>query len=379
MQHSFRAKRLLASTALALAGAAWAQDSLTVRIGQVGPTSGPAAHLGLDNVNGARLAIDDLNARDVRIGGRKARFELIAEDDAADPKQGTQAAQKLCDQKINGVVGHLTSGSTIPASKVYNDCGIPHISPVATNPRLTEQGFKTSFRLLASDNAMGVALAHFAAAGLKLRKVAVVDDRTAYGQGVAAVFKKTAQKLGLQVVDEQFTHDKSVDFSSILTAIKAKGAEAIFYGGLDAQAGPMLRQMQMLGMGQVRLFGGDGICTTRLAELAGSPDNLAQVTCGEGGASVDKMHGGAAWKQRYDARFAGQFQGSSPYAYDAVMVLVEAMKKAGSPDPKVYGPALFNTDYQGVTARIAFDATGELASPALTLFQYRGGKKAPLN
>jgi branched-chain amino acid transport system substrate-binding protein len=370
----------IALSALTLVAAhVHAQDTLTVRIGQVGPTSGPAAHLGLDNVNGARLAIDDLNKADVRIGGKKARFELVAEDDGADPKQGTQVAQKLCDMKINGVVGHLTSGSSIPASRVYNDCGLPNISPVATNPRLTEQGFKTTFRLLASDNAMGVALAHFAAEGLKLKKVAVIDDRTAYGQGVAGVFKKTALKLGLQIVDEQFTHDKAVDFSPILTAIKSKGAEAVFYGGLDAQAGPMLRQMQMLGMNKVHLFGGDGICTTRLAELAGSPDNLLGVTCGEGGQSVEKMNGGTAWKQRYDARFPGQFQGSSPYAYDAVMVLVDAMKKTGSADAKVYGPALFNTDHPGMTARIAFDSTGDLAKPALTLYQYKAGKKTQLN
>ncbi len=358
---------------------AFAQTPLTVRIGQVGPTSGPAAHLGADNVNGTRLAIDDLNAANVLIGGRKARFELIAEDDAADPKQGTQAAQKLCDQQVNGVVGHLTSGSTMPASKVYNQCGIPHVSPVATNPRLTQQGFKTSFRLLANDNAMGDALARYAHSTLKLTKVAVVDDRSAYGQGVATVFKKTAQSLGLAVVDEQFTHDKAADFSAILTAIKAKGAQAIFYGGLDTQAGPMLRQMGMLGMGKVHLFGGDGICTVRLPELAGGAANVSAVTCGEGGSSIEKMPGGLAWKARYDARFPGQYQGNAPYGYDAVMALAEAMKKAGSADPKVYSAELFRIDMPGVTARIAFDATGELANPALTLFQFKDGKKQALN
>ncbi|WBY01230.1 branched-chain amino acid ABC transporter substrate-binding protein [Ramlibacter tataouinensis] len=356
-----------------------AQDTLVVRLGHVSPTSGPAAHLGADNVNGMRMAIDDLNAAGVLIGNRKARFEMIAEDDGADPKQGTAAAQKLCDQKVNGVVGHLTSGSTLPASRIYNDCGIPHISPVATNAKLTQQGYKTSFRLLANDNAMGAGLAHYAADTLKLKKVAVVDDRTAYGQGVAEVFKKTARSLGLQVVDEQYASDKSVDFTPLLTAIRAKNAEAIFYGGLDAQAGPMLRQMQMLGMGKVRLFGGDGICTHRLVELAGSPANVAAVTCGEGGASVDKMPGGAAWKKRYDARFPGQFQGNAPYGYDAALVLVEAMKRAGSADPAKYAPELFKLSYQGVTGRIEFDSTGELKNPAMTLFQFKDGRKAPLN
>ena len=365
---------LASMSALALA-----QDSLTVRIGHVGPISGPAAHLGKDNVNGARLAIADLNARGLRIGGKMARFELVADDDAADPRQGVQAAQKLCDQKVNGVVGHLTSGSTIPASKVYNDCGIPHISPVATNPRLTQQGYKTTFRLLANDNVTGAGLANLVSNELKLTKVAIVDDRSAYGQGVADAFKKTAVAKGLKVVDTQFTNDKAIDFSSLLTAIKASGAEVIFYGGLDAQAGPMLRQMQQLGMSKVRLMGGDGICTTRLAELAGASDALANVICAEGGVSIEKMPGGPAWKKRYDAAYPGDFQGNAPYGYDAVMALAEAMQKANSADPKVYAPKLFEIDAQGITGKLAFDANGEMKAPAMTFSHYLAGKKVPLN
>ena len=365
---------LASMSALALA-----QDSLTVRIGHVGPISGPAAHLGKDNVNGARLAIADLNARGLRIGGKMARFELVADDDAADPRQGVQAAQKLCDQKVNGVVGHLTSGSTIPASKVYNDCGIPHISPVATNPRLTQQGYKTTFRLLANDNVTGAGLANLVSNELKLTKVAIVDDRSAYGQGVADAFKKTAVAKGLKVVDTQFTNDKAIDFSSLLTAIKASGAEVIFYGGLDAQAGPMLRQMQQLGMSKVRLMGGDGICTTRLAELAGASDALANVICAEGGVSIEKMPGGPAWKKRYDAAYPGDFQGNAPYGYDAVMALAEAMQKANSADPKVYAPKLFEIDAQGITGKLAFDANGEMKAPAMTFSHYLAGKKMPLN
>lgn len=373
-------RRHAAVLALAsMSALALAQDSLTVRIGHVGPISGPAAHLGKDNVNGARLAIADLNARGLRIGGKMARFELVADDDAADPRQGVQAAQKLCDQKVNGVVGHLTSGSTIPASKVYNDCGIPHISPVATNPRLTQQGYKTTFRLLANDNVTGAGLANLVSNELKLTKVAIVDDRSAYGQGVADAFKKTAVAKGLKVVDTQFTNDKAIDFSSLLTAIKASGAEVIFYGGLDAQAGPMLRQMQQLGMSKVRLMGGDGICTTRLAELAGASDALANVICAEGGVSIEKMPGGPAWKKRYDAAYPGDFQGNAPYGYDAVMALAEAMQKANSADPKVYAPKLFEIDAQGITGKLAFDANGEMKAPAMTFSHYLAGKKMPLN
>ncbi len=371
-------KVIVAATLSVLAGAAMAQD-MVVKIGHVAPVSGAQAHYGKDNENGARMAIEDLNAKGVTIGGKKVKFELVAEDDAADPKQGTAAAQKLCDAKVNGVVGHLNSGTTIPASTIYNQCGIPHITPSATNPKLTQQGYKTTFRLLANDNALGAGLALHAANNLKLKKVAIIDDRTAYGQGVAEVFKRTALARGMQVVDEQFTNDKATDFMAILTAIKSKGPDAVFYGGMDPQAGPMLRQMDQLGLSNLKYFGGDGICTAKLAELSGGAKSMAGVVCAEGGASLEKMPGGAAWKARYEAKYPKQFQVYSPYVYDAVHVLVDAMVRAGSADPKVYAAKLFDTNYQGVTTKVGFEADGELKNPAMTLYLYKDGKKVALN
>jgi len=366
-----------ATVMLGVAGA-WAQD-MVVRIGHVAPLSGPQAHYGKDNENGARMAIEDLNAKGVTIGGRKVRFELVAEDDAADPKQGTAAAQKLCDAKVNGVVGHLNSGTSIPASKVYNDCGIPHISPSSTNPKLTQQGYKTTFRVLANDNALGAGLALHAANNLKLKRIAMIDDRTAYGQGVAEVFKKTAAANGIQIVDEQYTTDRATDFMAILTAIKAKNPDGVFFGGMDTQAGPMLRQMEQLGMSKVKYFGGDGICTVKVAEMSGGARTLDNVVCAEGGVSLEKMKAGAEWKKRYDTKFPNQFQLYAPYVYDATMVLVDAMVRANSADPKVYTPFIGKADFQGVTARIQFDDVGDLKSPAMTLSTYKGGKKVPLN
>jgi len=371
-------KLIVAAAATLCGSAAMAQD-MVVKIGHVGPVSGAQAHYGKDNENGARMAIDDLNKKGVTIGGKKVKLELVAEDDAADPKQGTAAAQKLCDAKVNGVVGHLNSGTTIPASTVYNQCGIPHVTPSATNPKLTQQGYKTTFRMLANDNALGAGLALHAANNLKLKKVAVIDDRTAYGQGVAEVFKKTAQQKGIQVVDEQFTTDKATDFMAILTAIKSKAPDGVFYGGMDPQAGPMLRQMEQLGMSNVKFFGGDGICTAKLAELSGGAKTLGNVVCAEGGASLDKMPGGKAWKADYDKRYPNQFQVYSPYTYDAVHVLVSAMQAANSADPKVYLPKLAAVSYQGVTAKVAFEKDGELKDPAMTLYMYKDGKKVPIN
>ena len=362
----------------AVAGVASAQEQV-VKIGHVAPVSGAQAHYGKDNENGARMAIEELNAQGVTIGGKKIKFELVAEDDAADPKQGTAAAQKLCDAKVAGVVGHLNSGTTIPASKVYNDCGIPHVTGAATNPNLTKPGYKTTFRIIANDNALGAGLAHYAAETLKLKTVAIVDDRTAYGQGVADVFKKTAAAKGMKVVDEQFTTDKATDFMAILTAIKSKNPDAIFFGGMDPQAGPMLRQMEQLGMGNVKYFGGDGVCTSEIAKLAAGAKTLANVVCAEGGSSLDKMPGGKAWKAKYDAKYPNQFQVYSPYTYDATFLLVDAMKRANSWDPKVYTPELLKASFKGVTSTIQFEPNGEMKNPAITLYVYKDGKKTPLN
>ena len=371
-------KLTVAAGLAAMAGIALAQETV-VKIGHVAPMSGSQAHYGKDNTNGVMMAIEDLNKQGVTIGGKKIKFELVAEDDAADPKQGTAVAQKLCDAKVAGVVGHLNSGTTIPASKIYNDCGIPHVTGAATNPNLTKPGYKTTYRIIANDNALGAGLAFYATDTLKLKKIAVIDDRTAYGQGVAEVFKKSAQGKGASIVDEQFTTDKATDFMAILTAIKAKGPDAIFYGGMDAQGGAMLRQMEQLGLSNVKFFGGDGICTAEIAKIAAGAKTLGNVVCAEGGASLQKMPGGTAWKAKYDAKYPGQFQVYSPYTYDATFVLVDAMKRANSVDPKVYTAKLADTSFKGVTSTIAFETNGELKNPAMTLYVYKDGKKVPLN
>ena len=372
--------RLTALAAMSLtAAAAFAQEVQTVQIAHAGPTSGGIAHIGKDTENGVRLAIDDLNAQALVIGGKKIKFELAAEDDGGDPRQATAVAQKLCDAKVAGVVGHLQSGTTIPASTVYNKCGLPHITAAATNPDVTKPGYPTTFRLIANDNALGAALALFAHDALKIKTVAVIDDRTAYGQGLAGVFKATAQQKGLQIVAEEFTNDKATDFTAILTAIKSKKPDAIFYGGLDAQAGPMLRQMEQLGLANVKFFGGDALCTEKLTDLSSKASTLKNVTCATGGASVQKMQGGNEWKKKYDARFPGQFQIYSPYAYDAAFVLADAMKRANSVDPKVYVPFISKTQYKGVTANIAFTAKGELTTPSVTLYTFKDNVRAALN
>jgi len=368
----------LKATALAVmflaAGASWAQE--VVKIGHVAPLSGAIAHLGKDNENGARMAIDELNAKGVKIGGKAVKLELVAEDDAADPKQGTAAAQKLVDSKVSGVVGHLNSGTSIPAAKIYSEAGIPQISPSATNPKFTRSGYKTTFRVVADDVQLGGTLGRYAVNNVKGKSIAVIDDRTAYGQGVAEEFEKAVKAAGGKLVGHEFTTDKASDFMSILTTLKAKKPDVVFFGGMDAVAGPMIRQMKSLGI-NAKFMGGDGICSTELAKLAGDAMADGQVICAEaGGVEGQQKKGMEDFTARYKARFNADVQVYAPYVYDAVNVMVDAMVRAKSSEPAKYLPELAKTTgYKGVTGTITFDNKGDIKNGALTLYTYKAGKR----
>ena len=354
-----------------------------VRIGSAAPVSGPGAHPGKDTENGARLAIEDLNAQGATIDGKQVQWVLMAEDDGGDPKQGTAVAQKLVDAGIVAVVGHLNSGTTVPASKIYHDAGIPQITPAATTPRYTRHGFKSAFRVVANDNLVGAALARYAANTLKARRVAVIDDRTAFGQGLADEFVKGVKGVkdaggALQLVSRQYTSDKATDFSAIFTQIRAQRPDVVFLGGMDAVAGPMLKQVKALGI-DARFVSGDGVCSQKLPLLAGDAVADDKVTCVvAGGVSAEQEAVLAAFTERYRQRFKLEVQTYAPYAYDAVMVFAAAMQAAKSSDPAIYLPALAATRYQGVTGAIAFDPSGDLSHAALTLHTYRNGKKTRL-
>ncbi len=357
------------------AGFSYAQD-MVVKIGHVGPLSGSIAHLGKDNENGAKMAVEELNAKGVMIGGKKVKLELVLEDDAGDPKQGTAVAQKLADMKVSGVIGHLNSGTSIPASKIYSAAGIPQISPSATNPAFTRAGYKTTFRVVADDVHLGGTLGRYAVKTLKGKSIAVIDDRTAYGQGVAEEFTKAVKAAGGKIVGTEFTTDKATDFMPILTTLKGKKPDVIFFGGMDAVAGPMMRQMKNLGI-KAKFMGGDGICSSELAKLAGDGMADGQVVCAEAGgvegaqkAGLDKFN--ADFKKKFNA----DVQVYAPYVYDALNVMVAAMVKAGSSEPAKYLPVLAKTDgYKGVTGTIAFDDKGDIKNGALTLYTFKGGKR----
>jgi branched-chain amino acid transport system substrate-binding protein len=368
-------KSIAVAIALAFAASATMPASAqeVIKIGHVGPVSGAQSHLGKDNENGANMAVNDLNAKGIKIGGKPVKFVLVLEDDGADPKQGTTVAQKLVDAKVNGVVGHLNSGTTVPASRIYYNAGIPQVSPASTNPVYTKQKFNTTFRVVANDAKLGGTLGRYAVDKLAAKKIAVIDDRTAYGMGVATEFIKGAK--GAQIVDKQFTNDKATDFNAILTSIKAKNPDLVFFGGMDAVGGPLLRQMKALGI-KAKFMGGDGVCTDALPRLAGTAAADGVVTCAEaGGVPPELQKNMDDFRARYKKAYNQEVQLYAPYVYDSVMTLAQAMQDAGSSDPKKYLPFLKKVKYQGVTGLITFDQFGDINDGALTLFTYTGGKK----
>jgi branched-chain amino acid transport system substrate-binding protein len=352
-----------------------APEVITVKIGSASPLTGPQAHIGIDIRNGVQLAIDDANAANVEIGGKKVKFELIAEDDEANPTKATTVAQKLADAKVAAVVGHFNSGASIPASKIYSDAGIPQISPSSTNPKYTEQGFKTTFRVVAHDGQQGPTLARFAAKTLQAKSVAIIDDSTAYGQGLADNFEASVKSLGLKVVAREHTTDKDTDFKAILTKIKGKKPDLIMFGGIDPQAAPMIKQMKDLGI-KARFIGGDGMQTPNFIKLAGDAADGAMASIP--GLPKDQMPGGKSFLEKYKGKFNQEVELFAPMGYDAVMVFIEAMKRAGSTDPAKFLPEIGKTDYQGVIGPIAFDEKGDLKNGPITIYVVKDGKWEPL-
>ncbi|MFH1871709.1 MAG: branched-chain amino acid ABC transporter substrate-binding protein [Pseudomonadota bacterium] len=346
---------------------------MAVKIGSVAPLTGGIAHLGKDNENGVRLAIDEANAAGVSLGGKKVKFELLSEDDQADPKVGNTVAQKLIDAKVAGVVGHLNSGTTIPASAIYNGAGLPMVSGSATNPALTEQGFKGVFRVVGRDDQQGPAVANYLAGQNKPKTVAVIDDATAYGEGLANEVEKTLKAAGIKVLPREKGTDKTVDWKAVLTKLKGKRPDAVFYGGMDATAGPLIKQARELKIAAVFAFG-DGACTDKMAELAGPA--AEGLLCSQAGIPVQAA--GKKFLDAYKAKFNVDPILYSPFTYDAANLLIAAMKKADSADPAKYLPALAASNHNGASGNIQFDEKGDRKDAEMTIFTLKDGKITPV-
>jgi branched-chain amino acid transport system substrate-binding protein len=350
-----------------------APAGVTVTIAHAGPLTGSIAHLGKDDENGVALAVENANKAGIKLGGQAVTFKMVSEDDQADPKVGTTVAQKLVDAKVAAVVGHLNSGVTIPASEIYNKAGIPVISGSATNPTLTERGLKNTFRTVGRDDQQGPAIAAYIAGELKGKKVAIIDDKTAYGEGIANEVEKTLKAAKVTIVGRERTTDKETDFKAILTKIKGKNPDVIFHGGMDATGGPMLKQARELGIKAVFAFG-DGACTNEMSKLAGPASE--GMACSQAGLPAE-----AASKEFKDAFAAkyGEIKQYAPYFYDGAWAIVEAMKKADSADPAKFMPMIGGVSFTGATGKVEFDAKGDRKDAEMTIFRMgKDGKIAPV-
>ncbi len=346
------------------------EQAVVVKIGAVSPLTGAQSHLGKDIESGIRMAIDEANVSGVTLGGKKVTFELASEDDMADPRTATIVAQKLVDEQIKGVIGHLNSGASIPASRIYSDAGIPQISPASTAVAYTAQGYKTTFRVMTNDAQQGKVLGEFAVKTLGGKSVAIIDDRTAYGQGLADEVAAVVKAAGGSVVAREFTTDKSTDFMAILTAIKGKKPDVIFFGGMDPQGALLVRQMKSLGL-SAKLLGGDGLQSSNFLTLAGA--DAEGTYASSPGQPLALMPGGNEFSEKFNAKH-GVIQIYSPYAYDATRAMIDAMKRADSATPANYLPELVKTNFTGVTGPIAFDDKGDILGGAVTVYQAQGGE-----
>ena len=351
-----------------------APEEIVVKIGHAAPLTGGIAHLGKDNENGARLAIDQANAKTITIDGKKVKFELLAEDDEEKPDKGPIVAQKFADAKVAGVVGHLNSGVTIPASAVYNQAGIPMISGSATNPKLTEQGFKNVFRVVGRDDQQGPAIASYLASEFRPKTVAVIDDATAYGEGLANEVEKTLKAAGINVLARERGTKDTKDWKAILTKLRGRKPDAVFYGGMDATGGPLLKQGRELGMKAVFAFG-DGACTDEMKKLAG--DKQAEgLVCSQAGIPVQAAS--KDFLDSYRSKFNAEPILYSPFTFDAANLLIAAMQKANSVDPAKYLPALASIKYKGASGDIEFDDKGDRKDAEMTIFTMKAGKLEPV-
>ena len=352
-----------------------AADSFDVKVGFAAPLTGANAGYGKDLQNGVQLALDEANAKKIQIGGKTANFVIQAEDDQADPRIGVQAAQKLVDGGVAVVVGHFNSGTTIPASQVYQTAGIPVIDPAATNPTITQRGFDNVFTVISSDAQNAGTAGTYAVTVTKAKKISIIDDRTAFGQGEADELEKAVKAAGGTIIARQYSDNQTVDFSAQLTALKGAGTDLIFFGGLDRQAAAVAKRMKQLGI-NAQFVGGGGVMDTDFLKLAGDAADGAMAW--EYGSPLEKLPQGKAFAEKFQKHFGVAILSYAPFGYDAAWAAINAMQKGNSIDPKVYRPVLKTISFPGITGTIAFDNNGALKNASSTMYQVKAGAWVPI-
>lgn len=362
-------------------------DGLTVvKIGIGAPITAGSAALGNGMVRATKLAAKLANESD-EAKDLKIKFVVVPGDDQGDPKAGVNAANTLVsDRAMIGVVGHLNSGVSIPASEVYQRAGIVNVSPAATNPQLTARGMSNVFRTCADDSVQGPRAADMALEDLGLKTAFVVDDSTPYGTGLAEQFAKQFAAKGGTVVKTEKTSDKDTEFSSLVTKIKTANPDLVYYGGMYNSGALLSRQLSDAGV-KAPMMGGDGMYDAEYIKLAGeaSADGDFTTNIGE---PVDKLPKAAEFKQWWEAEYPSDaIAAYDPLTFDATQAIINAVFSVAKADgvdslfsaegKAAVVKAVAASDFDGVTGKVSFDAKGDTNNKAVTLYTVKAGAWTP--
>jgi branched-chain amino acid transport system substrate-binding protein len=337
-----------------------------IRIGIAGPMTGDQAKMGMDFKNGATLAVEEWNSRGGVLG---KKIDLIVSDDQHDPKQAVSVANKMVNEGVAGVIGHFNSSCSIPASDVYNRAGIPMITPGSTNPQLTERGYKNVFRVCGRDDQQGKVGAEYVTQILRLKRVAVLHDKTTYGQGLADEFKRFLGP-GIEVVYYGGIVQGDKDFKMILTTVRSKNPELIFFGGIYPEAGLLVKQAKELGL-NAPFMSGDGTIDAKFIEIAGP--QAAEGTLLTFSPDPNNIPTAKSFIEHYRARF-GEIGPYSIYAYDATNILLTAIREAQGTDGKRITDKLHALEFDVALGKIRFDTKGDVTVLPYVVWITRDGK-----
>lgn len=352
----------------ALGGFGCQKKSDAVKIGVAGPMTGDQSKFGMDFKNGVTLAVEEWNAKGGVLG---KKIELVISDDQHDPKQAVSVANKMMNEGVAGVIGHFNSSCSIPASDVYDRSGVPMISPGSTNPQLTEKGYKGVFRVCGRDDQQGKVGADYVTGQLKLKRVAVLHDKTTYGQGLADEFKKAlGDKTEVVFYGGIVQGDK--DFKGVLTTVKRENPELIFFGGIYPEAGLMVRQAKEIGL-QAPFMSGDGSIDPKFIEIAGA--KAAEGTYLTFSPDPQNMPTAKEFVEKYRTKY-GELGPYSIYAYDAANTMLNAMKEANSAEGKLIMGKLHSMEFNGALGTIKFNEKGDVTAVPYVIWITKDGKFA---
>lgn len=337
-----------------------------LRIAACAPLTGPQAKIGSDMVQGVALAIEQWNARGGVLG---KKIVLVRGDDEASPKQAPAVARDVVGKKVVGVIGHFNSGCTIPASEIYDEARVVMITPAATNPNVTDRGYRGVFRVCGRDDQQGGVAAKFALETLKAQRIAILHDKTTYGQGLADEFRKAVEAAGIKPVYYAGVPKEELDFRAVITAIRETKPDLWYFGGIYDQGGPLLTQARQAGL-DAPLMSGDGLIDQELIKTAGKAAEGTFLTFGP---DPEKFPSARAFLESYHARY-GQHGPYAIYGYDAANILLETIERTGSTNFSTLTDYLHSHEFQTAMGTLRFDQKGDITSSYYVLWVVKGGK-----